>query len=84
MSLFPREQVLILRSEDLLTDPATTLNEVLQFLNLPSWELREYRKYNYSPGQAMDAATRKRLVEYFEPHNRRLYEYLGRDFGWDG
>jgi len=24
----------------------------------------------------MDPATRRRLEEYFEPHNRRLYEYL--------
>lgn len=30
----------------------------------------------------MDPATRLRLEEYFEPHNRRLYEYLGVDFGW--
>jgi hypothetical protein len=30
----------------------------------------------------MDPATRRRLEEYFEPHNRRLYEYLGVDFGW--
>jgi hypothetical protein len=31
----------------------------------------------------MNPATRKRLIEYFEPHNARLYEYLGVDFGWD-
>jgi len=24
-----------------------------------------------------------RLRAHFAPHNRRLYEYLGRDFGWD-
>ncbi len=22
------------------------------------------------------------LNEYFKPHNKRLYSYLGRDFGW--
>jgi hypothetical protein len=30
----------------------------------------------------MSPATRRRLDDYFEPHNRRLYEYLGVDFGW--
>jgi hypothetical protein len=30
----------------------------------------------------MDPATRRRLEAYFEPHNQRLYEYLGVDFGW--
>ena len=23
------------------------------------------------------------LVDYFRPYNARLYEFLGRDFGWD-
>jgi hypothetical protein len=30
----------------------------------------------------MDPATRRRLEEYFEPYNRRLYDYLGVDLGW--
>jgi hypothetical protein len=30
----------------------------------------------------MDPATREQLDDYFEPHNRRLYELLGMDFGW--
>jgi hypothetical protein len=32
--------------------------------------------------QKMDPETRRRLEEYFGPHNRRLYGYLGRDLGW--
>jgi hypothetical protein len=31
----------------------------------------------------MDPALRQRLIEYFRPHNARLYDYLGVDFGWD-
>jgi hypothetical protein len=23
------------------------------------------------------------LGAFYEPHNRRLYEFLGRDLGWD-
>jgi hypothetical protein len=30
----------------------------------------------------MDPATRRRLENYFEPHNKRLYDFLGVDFGW--
>jgi hypothetical protein len=30
----------------------------------------------------MGPATRRRLEEYFVPHNRRLYDFLGADFGW--
>jgi hypothetical protein len=30
----------------------------------------------------MDPETRRKLEEYFGPHNQRLYDYLGRDLGW--
>jgi hypothetical protein len=31
----------------------------------------------------MEPATRRRLVDYFAPHNERLKQLLGRDFDWD-
>jgi len=82
-SLFPREQILVLRSEDFDADPATTLRSVLKFLNLPSWEPQEYGKYHQARYPKMDPATRRRLVSYFEPHNQSLYEFLGVNFEWD-
>ena len=83
MDTFPREQILILRSEDLYSDPESTVDKVFRFLDLPSWKLREYKKYNYLSKKVMDPSTRRQLVEYFKPHNKRLYEYLGKDFDWD-
>ena len=87
MDLFPREQFLILKSEDFYADPGATLKRVLDFLNLPEMETqvraKEYKQYNNTTYSKMDPALRKRLVEYFEPHNARLYEFLGVDFGWD-
>jgi Sulfotransferase domain len=88
MSFFPREQFLVLKSEDFYSEPAQTLARVSEFLGLPKLGLRErqqqYKQYNYNntPYPKMDGATRRRLVEYFEPHNARLYEFLGTDFGW--
>ena len=88
MTLFPRKQFLILKSEDFYADSAATFKKVLTFLNLPAVELEQekqaYKLYNnniYS--SKMEPAMRKRLVEYFKPHNARLYELLGVDFGWD-
>ena len=31
----------------------------------------------------MPPDSRARLQEYFRPHNERLYELVGVDFGWD-
>lgn len=87
MNLFPKEQFLILKSEDFYADPAATFKRVLSFLEVPETQLEvnenEYKQYNNNAYSKMDPALRKQLIEYFEPHNARLYEFLGVDFGWD-
>jgi hypothetical protein len=83
---FDREQMLVLKSEDFFERPREVLKLVLDFLDLPDWEpgaseLRDkVNKGKYEQG--MDLAIRRRLEDFFAPHNRRLYEYLGVDFGW--
>jgi hypothetical protein len=78
---FDPDQLLVLKSEDYFADPVGTMHRVHEFLGLPkSDEIIERRKKQ--PYQPMDPATRRRLEEYFEPHNQELYEYLGVDFSW--
>ena len=80
---FDREQMLVLKSEDFFKREPETLRRVLRFLSLPDWEPEEGPKVrNKGRYSRMDPATRRYLEEYFEPHNRRLYEYLGVDYGW--
>ena len=79
---FPPERLLVLRSEDLYEDPPAVLDQVIDFLGLPSWKLTEFKAYNQKPYQPIRPETRRKLAEHFAPHNERLYEYLGRDFGW--
>jgi hypothetical protein len=82
---FDREQMLILKSEDFFARPQEVLQQVFAFLGLPEWEPDPSvfeRKRNSRRYEKMDPQTRRSLEEYFEPHNRRLYEYLGRDLGW--
>jgi len=82
---FDREQMLILKSEDFFTRPQEILQQVFGFLDLPEWEPdpSEFeRKRNTRKYDKMSPETRRRLEEFFEPHNERLYDYLGRDLGW--
>ena len=83
---FPEEQMLVLSSEDFFADVPGTLEKTQDFLGLPRREVQlppekteRPSTYEYRP---MDPATRERLEAFFEPHNRRLYDLLGRDFGW--
>ena len=83
---FIKKQMLVLKSEDFFERTPETLKVILDFLGLPDWEPgawelpKKLNKGEYE--QEMDPALKRRLEDYFEPHNRRLYEYLGEDFGW--
>jgi len=83
MDLFPREQILLIKSEDFFSDPQEAYNEVLRFLCLPHFVLKDVKIHNKADYSGMDSATRKFLAEYYKPHNRSLYEYLGVDYGWE-
>lgn len=82
LSLFSKEQILIIKLENLYPDPSPIFNKVLKFLEVPEWEPKNYKEYNNGFYSKIDPANRKRLNDYFEPHNQRLYEYLGTNFGW--
>jgi Sulfotransferase domain len=82
---FAPDQLLVLRSEDLFADPVRTVGTVHEFLDLPKGDTNitsPTKKRNRRTFQPMAPATRQRLEQFFEPHNQRLYEYLGVDFDW--
>ena len=81
-SFFDKDQMLVLKSEDFFENPQEPLRCILDFLKLPDWGPDAWESGKKSRYERMDPATRQRLEEYFEPHNRRLYDFLGADFGW--
>ena len=83
MQFFPKEQFLILKSEDFFADPQSIFKQVTDFLNIPEWDFLEQKQWNVGQYDKMDVQLRKQLQTFFKPHNERLYELLGRDFGWD-
>ncbi len=84
LKLFNKEQLLILKSEDFFDRPEAVFKQVLDYLELPDWSPKTYRKHNInSYPQAIKPNTKEFLTEYFQPHNQKLYELLGVDFGWN-
>jgi hypothetical protein len=83
--LFPKEQILVVSSEDFFANPSHIFQQVLDFLKLPAWHLTQYSSYNSRNKDTVgiNPATREHLVDYFKPHNQRLYQLLDLKFDWD-
>lgn len=81
---FAREQLLVLDSAVLFSDPNGTLQRVCEFVGVDA----TFTLDNVAPSNVgndkkdIDPALYASLRDYFQPHNEALYELLGEDFGW--
>lgn len=82
LKLFPREQFLILQSEEFYANPAATLKQVFEFLEVPDFQLSNYKQYNGANYQPADGGVRGILREYFQQYDRELAECANRKFSW--
>jgi hypothetical protein len=81
--LFPKEQIFTLSTENLNSEPITALESVFQYLNLPDYKIKNTRRQKQKKYVPMNSQTRKILIEFFKPHNERLFKFIGKKFDWD-
>jgi len=80
---FPPGQILVVAAEDMFRDAGAVYRQVLHFFGLPPWDPPAFPRFNQGPRATVEWQLRGTLIDYFRPHNERLYELLGRDLGWD-
>ena len=80
---YNRNQFLFLSTEDFAKNPQQTLNQFFDFVGVRPLHAGNLKNLNVGNYEKMNESTRKFLVEYFKPHNKRLYKLLQRDFDWD-
>ncbi len=85
LEIFPKEQFLILQSEEFLENPHTVYYQTLEFLNLPKWEPSGYQffKKREYVDKKIDQKVRQKLQDYFAPFNDELYKLVGKNFHWN-
>jgi hypothetical protein len=85
LELFPRHQLLILKSEAFFANPGETVNRAFGFLGLDP-ELARPDLHRRNPGSydsdQVPSRVLDNLTSFFTPHNTRLYRILGSDWGW--
>jgi hypothetical protein len=84
MECFPRNQFLILKSEELFKNPQESLDVAFRFLDLPQYRKIEFKRANQGKYSKLNPKIRDDLIEYFKPYNQQLYKYLERNFNWNG
>ena len=82
MELFPREQFLILNSEEFYANPSATLSQTLTFLGLSPCNLEEYQRFNIGDNPPMSDKLREKLINYFSPYNQQLFDDLQVNWNW--
>lgn len=87
LARYPRDRVLILRSDELFADPAPSLARLEQFAGLEPWRYGSFRNWSAPsaadrprvPTPTVTGADRDAIDElraHFESHNQRLAELL--------
>jgi hypothetical protein len=80
---YPREQVLILDSDDLFDDTNAVCQRVFDFLGLERHDVSPSKIHNRGLyREVIDPATAQLLREHYRPHDQLLIELLGRRFRW--
>ena len=84
MKFFPREQLLVLQSEELASNPDQVMSQIFEFLNVPAFgDIKYPSKNKGSYSSKIDERLLTRLYDFYRPHNKRLEELIGRKFNWE-
>lgn len=79
---FAEKQFLVIKSEEFFIETQKILDEVFSFVGVDPWQPPHLKPMNTGTYSEIKLDTREQLRKFFEPHNERLYHYLGRDLGW--
>ena len=80
---FPRKNILLISSEELAVNTDKTISEIFEFLEVPDQKINDLTKQNKIKYPKMKDSTREILINFFKPHNEKLFGMLGRRFNWN-
>jgi len=81
--LFPKNQLLFIKTENLEKDPIMTFNEIFDFLDLPKFTITNFEKQNVGKYAPMKKETRNILIDFYKPHYQKFQKLINNKFGWD-
>ena len=83
LELFNPEQLFIVSTEDLESNPQKTLDSIYDFLKIPKNHKLIPEKQKVASYPEMKNETRKFLIDFYKKHNAELFAMIGQKFDWD-
>lgn len=81
--IFPKNQILIIPSEELAKNTQHTLDIIFKFLELTPEKINDLKKINVAKYPPMSKSIRIKLLKYFTEYNEKLYQLINQKFEWD-
>lgn len=84
LNYFPWQQILVLNSDELFSEPDNTLRRVFEFVGVETeFKVKDLKPRNVANNRSkVDSDVYKYLNNYFLPHNHSLYELVGKSYDW--
>lgn len=80
---FRKDQLMIVNFAAFRDDPELICNSICRFIGLPPYRLTIAAPLNVGRyRERMEERCRDYLIDIFRPYNRRLFDFLGEDWGW--
>ena len=82
-NVFPRKQIHILSTEDMNNNPREELKGIFRFLDIDEYDIKQPQKQKVAEYKQMKKETRKKLLDFYKPHNERFFEIIQHEFEWN-
>ena len=83
LELFTSEQLIIVSTEDLESNPQKTLDNIYDFLKIPKNHTLIPEKQKIASYPKIKDETRKFLIDLYKKSNAELFTMIGQKFDWD-
>ena len=83
LKIFPRENILILSTEEFESNQQAIYNKIFEFLNISKFEVKNTEKMEKGSYPQMKSETRSLLLDYFRSHNNELFKLINKKFDWE-
>ncbi|MGY5148955.1 MAG: sulfotransferase domain-containing protein [Candidatus Nitrosopumilus sp. bin_68KS] len=81
--IFPKDQILILSTENFQKNPDNTLEEIFKFLGLPNEKIKNQQKRKVENYQKMNDETKDYLKKFFKSYNEKFFKLIEQKFEWN-